>query len=294
MTQTGRPTHTTSGSRIHWLETCASTNTEALLLAQSGERGPAWVITGRQTAGRGRAGRTWLSGDPRNLTATFLITAACEPQDATLVPFLAALGVRDAILAAAQAAGFDDLGLDDLGLDDLERRMVLKWPNDILIDGAKLSGILVETMQAPRLAADRRDGASHLVIAIGIGLNLAAAPTSLDQPATSLAEEFSSRAQQPPRPPPPLPTSAQMLELIDKAIAAWRLRWADGRDGAAIRDAWCANANMQGRQIDCEHNGGLVSGVFDGLEPTGALRLRGDDGSTIVLTHGDIALPTSD
>jgi BirA family biotin operon repressor/biotin-[acetyl-CoA-carboxylase] ligase len=217
------------------------------------------------------------------------------------VPFLAALAVRDAVLAAAHATGGAATGAVDesAGTSKIGARMVLKWPNDILIGGAKLAGILVETTQAaPTGYATATAG--ELAIVIGIGLNIVAAPAGLDQPATSLADEMRRAQQHAPgasaRMEPSdanagsLPSPLDMLERIDQALAAWRLRWAEGRGAADIRDAWCANSNMSGRRLGVIHEGRRLSGVFAGLDPTGAMRLRLDDGGELVLTHGDIAM----
>src|SRR4029077_5586580 len=125
-------------------QTLGSTNAEALARARAGAGGPLWITARTQTAGRGRRGRTGVS-DPGNLYATLLLTDPAPPERAAQLSFVAALATHDAIAACAPA---------------LIRRLALKWPNDILLDGAKVAGILIEA-----------EGARPLLVAVGIGIN---------------------------------------------------------------------------------------------------------------------------
>jgi len=137
-------------------DTIGSTNAEALSLARAGESGPVWITAKRQTAGRGRRGRTWVS-EPGNLYATLLLTGVA-PDRAAELSFVAALALHDAI--AGRIPG-------------LARRLSLKWPNDGLIDGCKFAGILIEG-----------EGAA---VAIGIGVNSTHHPRDTAFPSTDLA-----------------------------------------------------------------------------------------------------------
>src|SRR5262249_16691285 len=109
-------------------ETVGSTNSEALAYARAGERGPLWITARAQTAGRGRRGRSWVS-EPGTLFATLLLTDPAQPERAAQLSFVAALALHDAITTVAPT---------------LAPRLALKWPNDVLCDGAKLAGILIE------------------------------------------------------------------------------------------------------------------------------------------------------
>ena len=100
----------------------------SLALARQGERGPLWVVADRQTAGRGRRGRTWIS-EPGNLYASLLLTEAAPPEHWPELSFVAALAVHDAVVEVAP---------------DLKPRLAIKWPNDLLLAGAKFAGILIE------------------------------------------------------------------------------------------------------------------------------------------------------
>src|ERR1043166_8409052 len=123
-----------SGARLLSLDEVGSTNAEAFARARAGERGPLWITARRQTAGRGRRGRAWVS-EPGTLYASLLLTDPAPPQRAAELSLVAALAVHDALAERAAVLG---------------PRLTLKWPNDVLCDGAKLAGILVEGEGLPR------------------------------------------------------------------------------------------------------------------------------------------------
>src|SRR5215470_17355290 len=122
-------------------ESVGSTNVEALARARAGERGPLWITARAQTAGRGRRGRQWVS-EPGNLYATLLLVDPAPAERAAELSFVAALATHDAIVACAPALG---------------ARLAFKWPNDLLLDGAKVAGILIEA-----------EGTRPLLVAVGI------------------------------------------------------------------------------------------------------------------------------
>jgi BirA family biotin operon repressor/biotin-[acetyl-CoA-carboxylase] ligase len=181
-----------------------STNAEARRRAEAGEAGPVWITAGRQTAGRGRRGRAW-STETGNLAATLLTTTDAPPAEAAQFSFVAALAAAD---------------LADTCLGPGAAR--LKWPNDVLVFGKKAVGILVESGARP-------DG--RLWLAVGIGINLAHAPTDVDRPATAFAEHMAAR------PPKPLDT----LEVLATRFEAWRKLWAT-QGFAPIATGWMARA----------------------------------------------------
>jgi BirA family transcriptional regulator, biotin operon repressor / biotin---[acetyl-CoA-carboxylase] ligase len=151
------PRATAVGVRLIAHDVLDSTNAEALRLARAGERGPLWITANRQTAGRGRRGRRWIS-KPGNLYASLLLTEPGPTEHWPQLSFVAALATHDAIAdVAAEPAP----------------QLAIKWPNDILLGDAKLAGVLIE-------------GEGNAV-AIGIGVNCASHPTGMDYPATDLA-----------------------------------------------------------------------------------------------------------
>ena len=146
-----------AGARLITHDTIDSTNAEALRLARAGERGPVWSAAKSQTAGGGRRGRTWVSA-PGNLYATLLLIDPAPPQHCPELSFVAALALHDAVGGR---------------IPGLASRLVLKWPNDLLIDRHKFAGIRIEG-----------EGGA---VAIGIGVNCVHHPDGTDTPATDLA-----------------------------------------------------------------------------------------------------------
>ena len=116
-----------AGHRLIVHDTLDSTNSEALRLARSGERGPLWIVAREQTAGRGRRGREWISA-PGNLATSLLCVAPVTPALAATLGFVASLAVHEACRTLAPGVDF-----------------ALKWPNDVLADGAKVAGLLLES-----------------------------------------------------------------------------------------------------------------------------------------------------
>jgi BirA family biotin operon repressor/biotin-[acetyl-CoA-carboxylase] ligase len=151
------PTAEQAGARLVIHDTIGSTNAEALDLARAGEPGPLWILAKRQTAGRGRRGRTWVS-EPGNLYVSLLLTNPSPSRHSAELSFVAALALHDALSGR---------------IPGLAARLALKWPNDLLIDRLKLGGILIE--------------GEGTAVAIGIGVNCAHHPAGTDVPATDLA-----------------------------------------------------------------------------------------------------------
>lgn len=240
-----------TGVRCVTIETVDSTNAEARRRAPA-DPGPLWITARRQTAGIGRQGRAWSSPDG-NLAASLLL-----PFDGTLGE-AATLGFHTGLAVA------DTLSLLAPGVP-----VAVKWPNDVLLDGKKASGILIETL------GPLPDGRLSLVI--GIGLNLAAAPPAEQTrwPATSVAA-LTGQA--------PDPDAA--LGLLANAVAA---RLAAG-PFAAIRDAWLARAARLGDEIDVRLPTETLRGRFDDVAPDGALILGLPGGATRRILAADIFFP---
>jgi BirA family biotin operon repressor/biotin-[acetyl-CoA-carboxylase] ligase len=232
------------------LEEIDSTNAEARRRAEAGEAGPLWIAAQRQTAGRGRRGRAWETG-AGNLAATYLFTTAMPAARAAQISFVAALAVADT------AGVFVPPSL-----------VSLKWPNDLLLGGVKAAGILVESGSLPGGA---------LWVAVGVGVNLASAPTASDRPATTFAAHM--------RAPPPAPLDA--LERLAEAMEHWRGVW-EGTGFAAIAEAWTARAHGIGERCVANLATESVEGVAEGLDADGALLLRTADGALRRITAGDV------
>jgi BirA family biotin operon repressor/biotin-[acetyl-CoA-carboxylase] ligase len=227
-----------------------STNAEARRRAEAGEVGPVWITAAVQTAGRGRRGRAW-STNRGNLAATLLMTTDQPAGEAAQLSFVAALAACD---------------LADACLGPGAAR--LKWPNDVLVHGRKAVGILVESGARP-------DG--RLWLAVGIGVNLAHAPTDVERPAAAFAEFMAG--------PPPEPRAA--LDVLAAAFERWRQAWAT-RGFPAIAAGWTERATGLGQRCEARLPSRTLQGVAEGLDADGALRLRLDDGSLERITAGDV------
>jgi BirA family biotin operon repressor/biotin-[acetyl-CoA-carboxylase] ligase len=227
-----------------------STNAEARRRAEAGEAGPVWLLGLRQTAGRGRRGRAWETGEG-NLAATLLFRTDKPPAEAAQVSFVAALAVADMLGEYVPAS-----------------LVSLKWPNDPLLRGLKVSGILVESGASP---------AGGLWIAVGIGVNLRRKPIDSERPATSIATHRES--------PPPEPTEA--IEVLAGAFERWFRTWIT-LGFPAVADAWTARAHGLGESCVARLGHETVEGIAEGLDGSGALRLRLGDGQVRRITAGDV------
>jgi BirA family transcriptional regulator, biotin operon repressor / biotin---[acetyl-CoA-carboxylase] ligase len=237
-----------AGTRIKTYETLGSTNAEALALARAGERGPLWITARSQSAGRGRRGSTWAS-PPGNLYATLLLTAPAPPAQAPQLCFVAALALHDAVSGIAPVPG---------------PRLALKWPNDLLLDGAKIAGILIEGESKPAFA-----------VAIGIGVNCAAHPDDTAFPATDLAAAGA------------MVTPDGLLAALAEAMQTRLAQWNRGQGFAAIRADWLKRADGLGREIRVRLPERELTGRFEGLDEAGRLLLKGPGGVSTV-TAGDV------
>ncbi|MFZ3034470.1 MAG: biotin--[acetyl-CoA-carboxylase] ligase [Parvibaculum sp.] len=234
-----------------------STNEEARRLGEAGEPGPVWITAEIQTAGRGRRGRTWVSPSG-NFMGTLFLRPQATPRKAAELSFVAALAVHDAVAS--------------LLTPTLRPGLKLKWPNDLLHDGRKCAGILLESSGVA--------GAELAWLAIGIGINLAQFPDNVDYPATSLAALGEAGIT-------PDDALAALASAFDKRIAQWR----DVQGFAAIREAWLQRAAGLGGPITVRLADETFSGTFEGLAIDGSLEVRLDDGSLRLVSAGDVFFP---
>jgi BirA family biotin operon repressor/biotin-[acetyl-CoA-carboxylase] ligase len=221
-----------------------STNAEAHRLADRGERGPLWIVAKRQTGGRGRLGRTWIS-EPGNLYCTRFFSVRCGARTASQISFVASLAVFD---TAAQ-------------LRDGDAGLGLKWPNDVLLDGAKFCGILPEVMAQP--------SPKETVIGLGIGINLAHAPSGMPYPVTALGSGIA--------------TEDAFVRLV-RALDRWLAVWHGGHNFAGVRQAWEARAIGIGKELLASGE----KGIFRGLGDDGALLLETPTGALRQIHSGEI------
>jgi BirA family biotin operon repressor/biotin-[acetyl-CoA-carboxylase] ligase len=232
-----------AGVRHMSYQTLGSTNAEALSRARAGERGPLWITAKTQTAGRGRRGSQWVS-PPGNLYATLLLTEPSPSPQAPQLSFVAALALHDGITACAQQLG---------------PLLKLKWPNDLLVEKAKVAGILIEGENEPSFA-----------VAIGIGVNCASHPQNTAYPATDLAAVGAMVAP-------------EALFIAVVAAARERLKqWNCGQGFAAVRTDWLKRAVGLGEALQVRLPEREISGRFQGLDDAGRLMLEQAGGVTTI------------
>jgi BirA family biotin operon repressor/biotin-[acetyl-CoA-carboxylase] ligase len=240
-----------SGARLVSLDTVASTNAEALARARAGERGPLWLTARRQTAGRGRRGRRWAS-EPGNLHASLLLSDPAPPPRAAELSLVAALALHDALVERAPMLG---------------PRLQVKWPNDIVCDGAKLAGILVEGEGLP---------GRPLTVVVGIGVNCAHYPADTPYPATSLAAAGALVAPE------------SLAQALVGTMARRLAQWDRGSGFAATRAAWLRRAAGIGAPARVRLPERELEGVIETLDPSGRLVLRLADGSAELIAAGEM------
>ena len=229
-------------------DTLGSTNAEALALARAGERGPLWISARTQSAGRGRRGTRWVS-PAGNLHATLLLSEPSPPAQAPQLSFVAALAAHDAIAACAPQVGPD---------------LKVKWPNDLLVEKAKVAGILIEGESEPAFA-----------VAIGIGVNCATHPDNTDYPAADLAGLGALVV--------PDALLEELAGTMQKRLAQWR----SGLDFSATRADWLKRAAGLGDVLQVRLPERELSGRFQGLDDAGRLLLE-RAGSVTPVTAGEV------
>lgn len=228
-----------------------STNDECLRLAAAGALEGAVVVADRQTAGRGRNGRAWVSPPGVGLYASLLLRPA-GTDGLTLLPLLAGVAAAEAIRAVADCEAF------------------LKWPNDVLVADRKVAGILVEADLAPAV-----------VVVLGLGVNVdtpaEALPPRALYPASSLRLETGR----------PVDRDA-LLAAWRERVARWLAPWRGG-DSAELLARWSELDALRGRDVCVAGaDGGEVRGRDEGVDADGALRVRTADGRVIPVVAGDV------
>lgn len=233
-------------SEIRTVDETGSTNDDLAALARSGAPEGLWLRAERQSRGRGRQGREWHS-PPGNLYASTLVRLRPGDPPAPTLALVAAVALHEVVSVSAGGPPVE-----------------IKWPNDLLVAGAKLSGILLERLDE--------------AVVIGFGVNLADHPDETSRPATSLAALGGA------------PDPALFLEALAESFARWLERWRfEGL--VPVRARWLAAAHPAGTALSTHTaSGAWVEGLFDGLDELGALKLRLADGSSQVIHAGDVFL----
>ena len=241
MTPNGWP----DGVRLVRFDTLDSTNEEARRLVATGETGPLWIVTREQSKGRGRRGNLWVSQEG-NLFTTLLMTV--PPVSAAQLGFVASLAAADVVASITT-----------------ESRVGLKWPNDVLLDGRKVAGILLE-------------GLGRDALAIGIGINLVHHPDGTETPAISVKAATGATL-----------AADDALALLAGRFAAWYAVW-KGQGFAGLKPYWLKRASGLGRPVRARLAHSEIEGVFEDLDQDGALLLRGMNAGLTRITAAEVFL----
>ncbi len=242
-----------AGVRLAAYPVLNSTNAQALSLARSGERGPLWVTAEQQTQGRGREGRGWVS-EAGNLHATLLLTTPGPAQRWPQLSFVAALAAHDAISQTAPYIGSAP-------------KLAIKWPNDLMLNGAKLGGILIEG-----------ESGGNAPVAIGIGVNCISHPAVADYTTTDLLAAG-------------MHVSAPALfAQLSKSMVERLLQWNRGEGFPSVRADWLGRAMGIREQTSVRVAGSRVSGHFESLDDQARLLLRLPSGRISIISTGDVIM----
>jgi len=236
------------------LDAVDSTNEEARRLAASGAPEGTLVWARRQTAGRGRRGRSWQS-PPGNLYASILLRPRCAPAAAAQIGFVTAVALGEALRR------FLPPGVP----------LSFKWPNDVLVAGRKISGILLE---ASGLTGDRLD-----FLVVGVGANVATSPADVPYAATSLAQSGAGEVK-----------TGDLLAVFAESFASGLARWRE-EGFAPAREGWLARAQGLGGPVEVRLDRETLSGRFASLDEGGGLALDLPCGERRVVTAGDVFFP---
>ena len=242
------------GRQLVCLAETASTNADAFRLAEQGAAEGTTVIADGQSGGKGRRGRAWSSPAGVNLYCSVVLRPPVMPHEAPQLTFLSAVAVARAIEQTTAL------------------RPEIKWPNDVLISGRKVAGLLNE------MSAET-DGINFVILGLGVNLNMTAGqfPTDLRTPATSLLLEQGNpvnRSQ----------FAACMLGELDRLYAGFL-----ARGFGPVREEWQQRCNAGGREVVVSEGGReTVRGLFNGIDGDGALLLLLPDGSLERVLNGDV------
>jgi len=238
-----------NGYRHLELDEVESTNTTALQYARNNDPGKLWITAARQLQGKGSRGRSWVS-EPGNLYASLLLRKNIAPAKLSTLTFVASLALFDA-----------------LEIFTPNSKLTLKWPNDLLLNDAKISGILLENH-----SLQGHDGAAI----VGIGVNCASSPIETDHRATNLRAEGIAIS------------AGQIFQLLVVAMDNWLGIWDEGENFAEVRARWLERAGGLGEEIRVKLPDSELHGIFEDLDAGGCLILIMKDQERRAISTADI------
>lgn len=243
-----------AGKNIYFFEETDSTNVQAKRLAEAGAEHGTLVIAKKQTAGRGRHGRVWESPDEKNVNFTLISRPSINPNKAPMLTLVMALSVAKAIEEVAKM------------------KVGIKWPNDIVLNGKKVVGILTEMSAKPDLIC-------YVVIGVGINVDRQAFSEELSKKATSLEAETKQEIAH-------AALIQKSMEYFEKDYATF-LRKRDMSELLEDYNRWLVNKDREVRVLDPQ---GEFSGVARGINPEGELLVEMVDGHMATVYAGEVSV----
>ncbi|MEW6510364.1 MAG: biotin--[acetyl-CoA-carboxylase] ligase [Bacteroidota bacterium] len=240
------------GQKIFTFETIDSTNNCAKALAGCWAEEGTLVLAEQQTAGRGRLGRTWQASPNENLTFSMILRPGLPPEAMNLLPLYAAVAVAEGVEEVTGLA------------------VECKWPNDLLVKGKKIAGILLE-------GSLKNNAVEYVVIGIGINVNQTVYPPDIAPRATSLRLQTGGEIDR----------MALLREVLQSLEARYRTIMKEGF--RSILSLWLSRTTMINKEITVSQDGTTLSGVVTGLSPEGALILNAN-GIEKTLFAGDVTI----
>ncbi len=225
-------------------------------MAEAGDLGPLWISAKRQMGGKGRRGREWVS-ETGNLFCTGLFPHIGTPASAARLSFVAALAVHDTVCSYCSGAQ-------------------IKWPNDVLVDGAKISGILLESGTYSGTISDA--GNDQLWVAVGIGINILSAPDNTQYSATYLNANMPLGQH---------PYLSDVKKVLFERFAFWLEDYSQN-GFEPIRTAWLERAQGMGGPVVARLPNKTIEGTAIGMDADGALAVKIHSGETIKIHAGDV------
>jgi BirA family transcriptional regulator, biotin operon repressor / biotin---[acetyl-CoA-carboxylase] ligase len=232
-------------------DTLGSTNAEALDQAHQGADEGLCIVAGTQTAGRGRHGRAWVSNSDAGLYFSIVLRPKLNTRDLPLITLMAGVAVHDT--------------LAEFGLNP-----DIKWVNDVLVNDKKISGILAETTEAKR----------GLAVIVGIGINVKSSnfPPEIAEIATSVEAETKRNV-----------TLTDLEETLVRFLNYfYELLQSEGGPKIIMNEWQQRSSYFSGKHVNLYLENDTITGITDGLEPNGALRIKTNNGNTIVVQAGDV------
>jgi BirA family transcriptional regulator, biotin operon repressor / biotin---[acetyl-CoA-carboxylase] ligase len=243
------------GGNCHAFDVLASTNTALYTRGRQGEPEGTIVLADEQTAGRGQAGKVWVSPPGCNLYVSVLLRPAIAPAQAPLISLLAAVALVDILSQKGAVCG-------------------IKWPNDVLIQQRKVAGILTEM-------ETHQEAVQFVVVGIGVNVNMTQEALEdglgpIAQTATSLRVSLGCEISR-----------EELLAALMGSLEAWYNRFMT-RGATVLQEAWEARSLMRGRRIRAQTSGATWEGTAESIDQAGRLQLRQDDGTLVVLTSAEV------